>query len=83
MNIFDNATAGEMEALQDLLDCSLPEAILAMPSATDIRCFIWRAWVAARHNGHPNATLDDIRQVPYLQLLEATAGEEPDGDPAT
>jgi hypothetical protein len=83
MTVFDEATAGEIEALQDLRGLTLPEAMIAMMDVTDIRSFIWRAWVAARHNGHPDATLDDIRALPYLQLLEATAGEVTDGDPAT
>ena len=85
MTLFDDATAGEIEALQDLRGLTLPEALLAMTDVTDIRSFIWRAWVAARRNGHPDAPLDDIRGLPYLQLLEATAQgpEVTDGDATT
>ena len=79
--MFDDAAAGVVEALQDLRGLSLSEALVAMMDDSDIRSFIWRAWVAARHNGHPNATLDDIRALPYLQLLEATAEGVPDGSP--
>lgn len=81
MTLFDEATAGEIEELQELRGLTLPEALLAMTDVTDIRSYIWRAWVAARHNGHPDATLDDIRALPYLQLLEATAEGVSDGDP--
>lgn len=83
MNVFDDATVHEIEVLQNLIDGNLPEAIAAMTSVTDIRAYLWRAWVAARHNGHPNVTLNDIRALPYLQLLEATAEGVTDADPAT
>jgi hypothetical protein len=67
---------GEMETLQSLLGCGLPEAMARMYSVDDVRLYLWRAWVAARRNGHPDATLDDLRQVPLLSMLEATATAE-------
>lgn len=80
--MFDDVTAGEMRVLQQLLGTNLPGAIAAMPSVDRIECYVWRAWIAARHNGHPDLSLDDVWSVPYLQLLTAQA-EDGVGDDAT
>lgn len=83
MSLFDEATVWEIEVLQQLLKTDLAGAIAAMPSVEYMECFLWRAWVAARHNGHPDVTLDEIRQLPYLQLLEAQAADGGVTDAAT
>lgn len=72
MNLFDEATAAEIIALQKLLDCSLPEALLRMAGVDDMRLYVWRAWVAARHAGQ-DVTLETVAELPYIQLLQAQA----------